>query len=285
VPTFRSPVTKPLLRKGTPKPVPPDPRAYDTFRVTQQFGDLDAYYKDRPHSATDIGNFTCGDPVVAMAAGIAYPLKDKATVLGAPSDALGVRVDHGNGIATEYWHLNRIDITSGQRVAQGEQIGIVGDTGLGTVCHVHVEAKRNGVRIDPEPLMFGGSLGEENDVASPFGTGTIGAKINLRAAPSTTAAVNFQTTTPIDVELLEYEANGGAYTVDGQTRKDWFRVRRNDEHWVAGAFVGNRSSPLFPASDAACREDLRIAEAKVLAAEQTVADLKTRISAAKVALG
>jgi hypothetical protein len=165
--TFRSPVQKPLLRAGTPKPVPPDPRAYDTFRITQQFDDQDSYWAaidaaagrtPRTHQATDIGNFTCGDPVVAMAPGVATRVKDNATALGAASDALGVRIDHGSGISTEYWHLARQVVADGQRVAAGQQIGTVGNTGLKAVCHTHIEAKRNGVKFDPEPLMFGGSV-------------------------------------------------------------------------------------------------------------------------------
>lgn len=165
--TFRAPVTLPLLRAGTPKPVPPDPRAYDTFRVTQRFGDEDFYWAERDrqagrtprlHLATDIGNFRCGEPVVAMAPGIAYPVNDGA-------GALGVRIDHGLGVTSEHWHLNRVDVYPGQPVNSGFQIGIVGSTGLGDVCHTHIEVKVNGVRIDPEPLMFGGSLMEDTVLA------------------------------------------------------------------------------------------------------------------------
>lgn len=175
--TFRSPVTKPLLRAGTAKPVPPDPRAYETFRVTQQFGSLDGYFKGQPHNAVDIGNFRCGDPVVAMLAGQARRVKDEA-------GALGVILDHGHGITSEYWHLNRQDVSDGESVPAGRQLGIVGSTGLGSVCHLHVEVKVNGERIDPEPLMFGGSL-ETDDMALPLrrvqqdwwtGTGNILAK-------------------------------------------------------------------------------------------------------------
>ena len=161
--TFRSPVTKSLLRAGTPKPVPPDSRAYDTFRVTQTFGARDAFYQDgRIHAAVDIGNFRCGDPVVAMRAGVARRVKDNARSQGAKTDALGVVLDHGHGISTEYWHLDRQDVNDDQVVAAGQQIGLLGRTGLGDVCHLHVEAKRAGTRIDPEPLMFGGSLTVED---------------------------------------------------------------------------------------------------------------------------
>lgn len=178
--TFRSPVLKPLLRAGTTKPVPPDPRAYETFRVTQQYDSIDFYWKDidiaagrppRTHQATDIGNFRCGDAVVAMAAGVASRVQDNATALGAPTNALGIRIDHGSGITTEYWHLDGYTVASGQRIGAGQQIGIVGDTGLKSVCHCHVEAKRNGVKFDPEPLMFGGSvqIEEDDDMQIPAG--------------------------------------------------------------------------------------------------------------------
>lgn len=164
---FRSPVELPLLRKGTPKPAPPDERAYASFRVTQRFDDRDFYYNDgRLHRATDIGNYGCNQWIVAMADGVAYRVRDNATALGASSDALGVRIDHGRGITTEYWHLNRQDVGNGQPIKAGQRIGIHGSTGLGSVCHCHIEAKRNGERIDPEPLMFGGFLvvPEDDDV-------------------------------------------------------------------------------------------------------------------------
>lgn len=164
--TFRAPVTLPLLRAGTPKPAPPDPRAYESFRVTQRFGDRDHFYADgRSHNATDVGNYRCGEPVVAMAAGIAYHVTDNATALGAKTNALGIAIDHGQGVRSEYWHLDSRSVYNGQAVNAGFLIGTVGRTGLGDVCHLHLEVKVNGVRIDPEPLMFGGSLMEDTVLA------------------------------------------------------------------------------------------------------------------------
>ena len=237
---FRSPVTKPLLRKGTPKPMPPDPRAYDTFRVTQQFDDVDFYHGDgRKHLATDIGNFTCGDTVVAMAPGTAWPLKDKASQLGAPSDALGVKVDHGSGITTEVWHLNRIDIAGGQKVAAGQPIGIVGDTGLGSVCHAHVEAKRNGVKFDPEPLMFGGFVvvGEEPLTPDfvPLAIGTVQAGNNLRAEPNVTSE-NFYLTSTRTFAVLGV-TQGGAYVVGGVAGKEWVCIKGEKVWYIARPLI------------------------------------------------
>jgi len=224
---FRSPVTLPLLRKGTPKPLPPDPRAYETFRVTQQFSDVDFYHKDgRLHNATDIGNFACGSPIVAMAPGVAYRVKDSA-------GALGIRIDHGDGISSEYWHLNRQDAGHGQAVNAGFQIGIVGRTGLGDVCHCHIEVKINGRKVDPEPLMFGGSLTVEDDMKLPadaayFVTGTVGPGNRLRTDHTTTDGSEV-VQEELAVQLIGIVTGGTAYTLpDGRKGNRWYVIRRGD---------------------------------------------------------
>jgi hypothetical protein len=157
---FRSPVNVPLHRSEWVRPA-----GNTDFRVTQQFNSPDFYWKNIDpakaalgHRATDIGNARCGWPIVAMAAGTATRLKDNATNLGAPTDALGIKIDHGSGITTEYWHLDSYSIANGALVKPGTEIGKVGKTGLGQVCHCHIEGKRNGIKFDPEPLMFGGSI-------------------------------------------------------------------------------------------------------------------------------
>ena len=164
---FRSPVTRPLYPPRGDKP-----RIADEFYVTQRFDDLDYYWSQvdpakaaQKHRATDIGNGRCGYPIVAMAAGTAYRIKDNATAYGAPNDALGVRVDHGHGVITEYWHLDSQTVANGARVSAGQEVGKLGKTGLGQVCHCHITCRVNGVLRDPEPLMFGGAitLGQEVD--------------------------------------------------------------------------------------------------------------------------
>lgn len=156
---FRSPVTTPLYRRGES-----DGIADDDFTVTQRFHDPDFYWSNIDpikaalgHRATDIGNFRCGYPIVAMAAGVARRVQDNAIQLGAPNNALGMVVDHGYGITTEYWHLASWTAQNGP-VAAGQEVGKLGNTGLGQICHCHIEAKRDGEKFDPEPLMFGGSI-------------------------------------------------------------------------------------------------------------------------------
>ena len=60
-----------------------------------------------------------------------------------------VRVNHGNGKATVYAHLSRIDVRKDQRVEQGQRIGAVGATGWATGPHLHFEFLVNGQFTDP----------------------------------------------------------------------------------------------------------------------------------------
>jgi len=59
------------------------------------------------------------------------------------------RDSRGETIATDYAHLSRISVRSGQRVRQGDKIGEVGMTGTATGPHLHYQMSVNGQIIDP----------------------------------------------------------------------------------------------------------------------------------------
>lgn len=60
-----------------------------------------------------------------------------------------IEVEHGNGNATLYAHLSRVEVRRGQRVERGQRIGAVGSTGWATGPHLHFEFKEHGVQKDP----------------------------------------------------------------------------------------------------------------------------------------
>jgi murein DD-endopeptidase MepM/ murein hydrolase activator NlpD len=75
------------------------------------------------------------------------------TVIRAGWDPFGlglhVRIDHGNGFETIYGHMSRLDVSYGDKVGRGEQLGLMGSTGRSTGPHVHFMVQYNGVSQDP----------------------------------------------------------------------------------------------------------------------------------------
>jgi murein DD-endopeptidase MepM/ murein hydrolase activator NlpD len=64
-----------------------------------------------------------------------------------------VIVDHGLKLFSMYFHLSQISVSAGQRVSQGEIIGLVGSTGRATGPHLHLSVKLDDVTFDPLALF------------------------------------------------------------------------------------------------------------------------------------
>jgi len=289
--TFRRPTVLPIHRASWVRPA-----GNIDFRVTQTFASLDGFYAGKPHNAVDLGNFRCGDAVVAMLAGTCRRVKDNATALGAATDALGLIIDHGFGVTIEYWHLQSYSVPDGAKVSAGQQVAIVGKTGLGNVCHLHTEVKLNGVRIDPEPLMFGGSLsigGDDVKLPGKFlrhvqnRSGTLTSGSNFRAGVIAGE----------DASLGVLAAGTLLYPVVVVAGRPVGTAADAAEWYGALAYVGsayqlgfvhssvlprNAAGVTLTASESA---DCSSVEAKVTATQSTIASLNARIAAAKAALG
>lgn len=95
----------------------------------------------RPHLGSDYAA-PRGTPVQAVAAG-------RVVFSGFLGDAGNlVRVAHAGGYETQYLHLSRRLVRTGERVAQGQRIGLVGATGLATGPHLDFRIRRNGQYLD-----------------------------------------------------------------------------------------------------------------------------------------
>src|SRR5690625_2560007 len=60
-----------------------------------------------------------------------------------------VVINHGNGMVTKYAHMSSINVTSGQKIEKGQQIGVMGSTGDSSGVHLHFEVYVNGNLQNP----------------------------------------------------------------------------------------------------------------------------------------
>ncbi len=99
------------------------------------------------HGAVDI-SAPQGTPIKAAGAGT-------VTFNGVGwAGAYTVKIDHGNGIETQYLHnVGPGPVAVGQTVQAGDVIASVGSTGLSTGPHLHFAVKSGGILIDPQPFM------------------------------------------------------------------------------------------------------------------------------------
>lgn len=99
----------------------------------------------RPHLGIDYAAPT-GTPVQSIGDG-------RVAFAGAKGGAGNlVEVQHTNGYTTYYMHLSRILVRGGQRVEQGQRIGLVGMTGLATGPHLDFRIQRAGQFLNFERM-------------------------------------------------------------------------------------------------------------------------------------
>lgn len=110
--------------------------------VTSEFGRR----WGRMHQGIDIDGDT-GNAIYASKAG--------TVIFAGRSNGYGnlVLVSHGDGVVTAYAHQSAFAVRDGQRVAQGQRIGSVGNTGNSTGPHLHFETRVNGTPVNPRRFL------------------------------------------------------------------------------------------------------------------------------------
>ena len=77
-------------------------------------------------------------------------MSGKVSMLGFnPNFGRYVTLSHPEGFQTLYGHLDSFLVRRGQRVKQGELIGLMGNSGYSTGSHLHFSIFSRGEPVDP----------------------------------------------------------------------------------------------------------------------------------------
>jgi lipoprotein NlpD len=101
----------------------------------------------KPHEGIDMAAPT-GTPVLAASAGEVIYAGDQVRGYGNM-----VVLKHAGDLVTVYAHNSLLLVHTGDRVAVGQEIARVGDTGRSTAPHLHFEVRRGEIPQDPIPLL------------------------------------------------------------------------------------------------------------------------------------
>ncbi|MFY0568179.1 peptidoglycan DD-metalloendopeptidase family protein [Archangium lansingense] len=188
------------------------------------------------------GGGTNGQPQLASAAGYATRHFESG---GAGNY---IKIDHGGGWTTYYFHLSAFSVPSGIQVAQGQQIGVTGSTGASSGAHVHYEQLLNGVGQDivlngvslaPYPGSYGSRSITSNNCTTCVIVGDIKAKYDAVNGPVLLGKCQAgELSTPDGMGRFNHFERGsiywtptlGAHVVMGQIRIKWEQL-----DWERGA--------------------------------------------------
>lgn len=99
------------------------------------------------HDGIDYGA-GCGTPVHATQSGTVTAVEYHG------ASGQRVKIDHGNGYTSGYFHLQGYNTTVGAKVEQGDVVGYVGSTGRSTGCHLHFEIiDASGNSVNPSSFL------------------------------------------------------------------------------------------------------------------------------------
>lgn len=71
-------------------------------------------------------------------------------------------IDHGEGLFSVYFHLDKLFVNEGDLVTRGQRIGAVGSTGFSTGPHLHFTMSYYRFDIEPGFILYGESITKQN---------------------------------------------------------------------------------------------------------------------------
>ena len=135
----------------------PDAKPFVTLGDTVKKGDVlciicllytSSWGDGRGHKGIDIaGSGIHGSDVLAVDGGVVKEVNDYSS--WGSGYGYYVILDHGNNHTTMYAHCSKICVKEGQKIAKGQRIAKIGNTGDSTGPHLHFEIRYRGSPTDP----------------------------------------------------------------------------------------------------------------------------------------
>ncbi|TAF05823.1 MAG: M23 family metallopeptidase [Nostocales cyanobacterium] len=195
----------------------------DTTLIWPTHGIVSQGFRKHQHEGIDIAG-AIGTPIFAAASG---------TVVKVGWDDWGlgnfIEIQHPDGRMTVYGHNNRLLVSKGQEVNQGQIIAEMGSTGNSTAPHLHFELYKNS-RLAVDPL---GILSSSNIAKLPLNKPE-----NKPVSPSQLVPVNIPSLT------TDHEC-AGMTVITGETAKIRVQVcEENGQLFYIGQSKQDASKPV-----------------------------------------
>jgi len=122
-----------------------------TYPITTHFGEIDNFHP-APHSGID---YACpvGTPAQSISDGVISKISND------PMLGENIRVSSSGSREWVYGHLSRVNVTYGQHVSTGDELGLTGGipgtpgAGHSTGAHLHITLLYNGNPVDPTAML------------------------------------------------------------------------------------------------------------------------------------
>jgi len=120
-----------------------------------RYGSISSGYGSRRHPIYGEVRFHAGIDMAAPYGTPVYATSSGVILVAGPCGGYGqcVAIDHGGGVVSVYGHLSRIDVYPGRKIGSGQELGLVGSTGVSTGPHLHYEIRVNGNPVNPRPYL------------------------------------------------------------------------------------------------------------------------------------
>jgi hypothetical protein len=112
-------------------------------------------YGERADPAPGQGKYHTGIDFELAAGSSVFATADGVVAYARFGEKAGnhVMIQHGDTYSTKYYHLTTATVKSGDKIIKGQVIGLVGNTGLSKIPHLHYEILKAGKAVDPKPYL------------------------------------------------------------------------------------------------------------------------------------